>query len=77
LKSIIAHYIDDESIKYLKKLNIDDVVNNMKKDKKNLSDEIFLAVPFAIGKFGILKVKANEQLSKLLQTSFDSLINEG
>jgi 3-dehydroquinate synthase len=76
LKNIISPYIDNESINYLKKLNIDDVLNNMKKDKKNLSDEIFMAVPFAIGKFGILKVAADARLSQLLYSSINKLINE-
>ncbi|QKJ31491.1 3-dehydroquinate synthase [Mucilaginibacter mali] len=74
LKDLILPYIDAESISYLKKLDVNDVLNNMKKDKKNLSDEIFLAIPYAIGKFGMLNVKADNRLKELLANAFDNLI---
>lgn len=76
LKKMIMPYIDDQSIAYLKKISINDIIDNMKKDKKNMSDEIFLAVPLAIGKFGILKVAVDNKIAELLHSSINDLIGE-
>jgi len=72
MQKMIMPFIDKQSLTYLKRVNIDDIINNMKKDKKNMSNEIVLAVPEKIGNFGLLKVSVN-QLSEFLTGAFDNI----
>lgn len=74
LNKIIIKFIDDESLTCLKDVLIADVINNMKRDKKVISDKLYLAVPFNIGYFDILKIKSDQSFEDFLSASINSLI---
>jgi 3-dehydroquinate synthase len=75
LNSIIKPFIDSESINYLKDLSLQDIIKNMKRDKKALSDDVYMAVPLQIGNFNILKVSVDDKFENCLGNAFKELSN--
>lgn len=75
LNSIIINFIDKESIGYLKNVSVEVMIRNMKRDKKAVTDDIYLAVPFQIGHFDILKLKSDSDFKNFLTKAIQGLIN--
>ena len=75
LNKILVQYIDDESLFLLKNIDINEIFENMLKDKKNQKDIINFAVPFSIGSFGIIKVKKSEKLKKIVSNAINNVLN--
>lgn len=75
LNSIIINFIDKESIGYLKNVSVEVMIRNMKRDKKAVTDDIYLAVPFQIGHFDILKLKSDSDFKNFLTEAIQGLIN--
>lgn len=75
LNEIVIKFIDQESLNQLKSINITALINNMKRDKKAVSDDIYLAVPSKIGFFDILMIKIDSTFEVFLSESFDRLAN--
>ncbi len=74
LNSIIRPFIDHKSLKLLKNISVEEVIANMKKDKKALSNDIYMSVPVSIGHFDMLKVPADEKLKNFIKTSINDLV---
>ena len=75
LNKIIFQYIDIESINLLKNIKIDDLYDNMLKDKKNQKNIINFAVPNKIGKFEIIKISKSENLKHVIMNAINNIIN--
>lgn len=75
LNKLIFPFINKSSLKLLNKISIKDMIDNMRKDKKTLSNDIYIAVPFEIGNFNLLKITINSKFEKFLTKVFNDLSN--
>jgi 3-dehydroquinate synthase len=75
LNKIIFQYIDNESINLLKSIRIDDLYENMLKDKKNQNGIINFAIPNKIGKFEVIKISKSENLKHVIINAINNIIN--
>lgn len=75
LNGMIIKYIDEESLQFLKEIPIDKLISAMKRDKKALSDAIYIAVPYKIGFFQVLKISPDAHLEQFLKKTFHSFLN--
>lgn len=73
LNDLIYPFIDKASLKLIGGLSEDDIIGNMKRDKKAISNDIFMAVPFNIGHFDLLKVVIDEPFKLFLQNTLQEL----
>jgi 3-dehydroquinate synthase len=74
LNKIIIDFIDPKSLRYLKLININELLFHMKKDKKNVLMNISFAVPIAIGHFKVLHLKNDKKLSFVIDKAFENLL---
>jgi 3-dehydroquinate synthase len=75
LNKIIYDYIDQKSLNSFKSVDIKELLQNMKKDKKNELNNISFAVPVAIGHFMILQLKNDKKLLTVIDKAFKNLLN--
>jgi 3-dehydroquinate synthase len=72
LNKLIYPFIDQASMAMLRGLNTDDLLKNMKKDKKNVDADIQMSVPYAIGYFDMLRIKPDQAF----RAFFDDLLKK-
>lgn len=70
LNSLIAPFVDEKSLGYLRKISPVEVIENMKRDKKALNNDIYMSVPKKIGHFDMLKVPVDKSFEKYLRAIF-------
>jgi len=75
LNTLIKPFIDRESIQHLYDISLQDIISNMKRDKKALSDDVYMAVPMQIGIFDILKISVDGKFEKFLGDALKELSN--
>ena len=75
LNSLIRPFVDGKSLKYLKTVSPKAIIQNMKRDKKTLNNDIYLSVPSKIGHFDMLKVHSDKSFEKYLQQIFTNIYN--
>lgn len=68
LNSLIVPFIDKTSLRHLKTISSAAIMNNMKRDKKALNNDIYMSVPKSIGHFEMMKVTSNNLFKNYLQT---------
>lgn len=76
LNNLIKDFIDKESLLTLIDVKILDIISNIKKDKKTLGDQVYISVPFKIGKFNMLPVDIDGRFENILKDIFQELIQE-
>jgi 3-dehydroquinate synthase len=75
LNAIISSFVDKKSIKLLENISIEKLVSNMKRDKKAMSNDVFISVPSNIGYFDMLKVETGEAFEQFLSSTFKNITN--
>lgn len=75
INNIIIKFIDNESLKLLKSVPVDSVIDNMRKDKKALRNNILIAVPFKVGYFDMLQVNIGPEFTVLLHNILTNISN--
>ena len=73
INQLILSYVDQKSLDLLRQLSIDDMIENMKKDKKSANNEIVMAVPLKVGSFGLLKIQSDTAFKDFLTSAFQQL----
>jgi len=73
INKLILSFIDQKSINLLKNISVEEVIENMKKDKKSSNNEIYMAVPFKLGSFGLLKIQSNQLFKNCLSAAFQKI----
>lgn len=76
LNSLILKYIDRESLMFLKDVVLTDIIDNIKKDKKTLGDQVYISVPYKIGHFNMLPIEINSGFENKLSNILQDLIQE-
>ena len=70
LNKLIRPWIDNQSLRFLRKVPIKKLISNMQQDKKATTDGIYMAVPLKVGHFDLLKVSNNSNLENSLSEFF-------
>ena len=73
LNNSIIKFIDSTSLSLLKRIPIELMIENMKKDKKAQSNKIFIAVPFKVGYFDMLQIDIDSNFSKTIKNILDKI----
>ncbi|HEY5824299.1 MAG TPA: 3-dehydroquinate synthase family protein [Cyclobacteriaceae bacterium] len=75
MNNLIAPFIDKASLNHLKGVSAKSIIKNMKRDKKTLDNDIYMAVPSAIGNFNMLKVSSDISFEKFLSKTIKEVMN--
>jgi len=75
INNMVLSFIDELSLSYLQDISVDAIVENMKRDKKTMNTDVFMAVPFNIGYFDMVKVPIDSKFKIFLKDALDSIIN--
>lgn len=73
LNNEILLHIPKDQLKLLRELDINDVIINMKKDKKNEKAMISFAIPIRLGEFKTIQLKNDIKLTQALKECFTLL----
>ena len=73
LNRLIAPFIDELSLEFLKKVSAEAIIKNMMQDKKTLNNDIYLAVPLKIGHFDMIKIQSDKSFSDYLSSILKDL----
>jgi 3-dehydroquinate synthase len=76
LNNEILKIIDIEFLRLAGELDVNLVISNMKKDKKNEKSMISFAIPSRLGKFNIVQIKNDAELERILTDTFKLLKND-
>lgn len=73
LNELICPFVDKKSLKLLNSISVESVISNMKRDKKAMSNDIYMSVPFKIGHFDMLKIPVNDSFAGYLSDVLKNL----
>lgn len=75
LNKMIMSFIDQKSISLLSTISVPDVIKNMRKDKKSSQNEIYMAVPFKLGSFDMLKIQSDPAFEQFISAALHNFHN--